>query len=200
MTKAESAKLVAIIITAYPNSDKYKDAESVESVVNLWAAMFSDDDYSIVALAVSKHIAISKWPPSVAEIRELMSEILNPGLVPPDEAWAAVNDLMATEGNHIYGDIYKKLPPLIARAVESIGYHRLVEMRRYGYNNGKAGMERLAFIQQYTPLYEREKTKAMTPRNINTQINAIQNALPDSTKKLLEERFNNHRERVTHAF
>lgn len=194
MTKAESAKLVAVMITAYPNSDKYTDAESVESVVNLWAAMFSQDDYSIVSLAISKHIAISKWPPSVAEIREIMSEILNPGLIPPDEAWAAVNDLMATEGEYIYGDIYKQLPPLIARAVECIGYSRLFQMRRNGYQNGKSGTERLAFIQQYTPMYEREKIKAMTPQQINTKIDAIQSALSDSGKKLLEEILNRRRE------
>lgn len=99
MTRAEAAKLVAIIVTAYPNFDKFKDAQAVASTVDLWAAMFADDDARIVGLAVKKHIATNKWPPSVAELREIMLEIQRPELIAPDQAWAAVSDYMHTAGS-----------------------------------------------------------------------------------------------------
>ena len=40
MTKADAARLVAIVVTAYPNFDKFKDAKAIEATVNLWAMMF----------------------------------------------------------------------------------------------------------------------------------------------------------------
>ncbi|MCB5666553.1 replicative helicase loader/inhibitor, partial [Mediterraneibacter gnavus] len=94
MTKADAARLVAIVVTAYPNFDKFKDAKAIEATVNLWAMMFEQDESGIVALAVKKHIATNKWPPSVAEIREIMLEIQHPELIEPDKAWLAVSDLM----------------------------------------------------------------------------------------------------------
>ena len=55
MTKADAARLVAIVVTAYPNFDKFKDAKAIEATVNLWAMMFEQDESGIVALAVKKH-------------------------------------------------------------------------------------------------------------------------------------------------
>ena len=111
MTKADAARLVAIVVTAYPNYDKFRDEQAVTATVNLWATMFAADDGRIVALALNKHIATSKWPPSVAELREIMLEIQRPDLIPPDKAWAAVSDLLHTVGEHNHGDLQSQLPP-----------------------------------------------------------------------------------------
>ena len=104
MTKADAARLVAIVVTAYPNFDKFKDAKAIEATVNLWAMMFEQDESGIVALAVKKHIATNKWPPSVAEVREIMLEIQHPELIEPDKAWLAVSDLMYSAGQFNHGD------------------------------------------------------------------------------------------------
>ena len=188
MTKADAAKLVAIVVTAYPNYDKFKDEAAVTATVSLWATMFQADDGRIVALALNKHIATSKWPPSVAEIRELMLELQHPELIPPEQAWLAVGDLLYTAGEHNYGDLYRQLPPLVARAVEAIGWGNLYEMHRSYCRGGKPGMDRVAFMQQYTPMYEREKAKAMTPRAISAGIDTALAALPDGSQKLIEDR------------
>lgn len=188
MTRADAAKLVAIVVTAYPNYDKFRDPKAVEATVNLWALMFENDPGGIVGLAVKKHIATNKWPPSVAEIRELMLEAQHPELIPPDQAWAAVADLMYQVGEHNYGNLQQQLPPLIARAVETIGYTALYEMHRAAYIGGKPGMDRVAFVQQYTPMYEREKAKAMTPKAIGDGIGTALAALPDGNQKLIADR------------
>lgn len=194
MTKADAAKLVAIIVTAYPNFDKFKDAQAIASTVDLWAAMFADDDTRIVGLAVKKHIATSKWPPSVAELRELMVEIQRPELIAPDQAWAAVSDYMHTAGHYAGERLERVLPPLVARAVEVIGYNNLYEMNRGSYGDSKPGMARVVFLQQYTAMYDREKARAMTPAEITNTIDAIVGALPDKGQRLLETREQARRE------
>lgn len=188
MTKADAARLVALLIAAYPNYDKFKDADAIEATTNLWAMMFEDDNSGIVGLALKKHMATSKWPPSVAEIREIMLEIQHPELIPPDTAWLAVSDLIYEEGQHNHGNIYQQLPPLIARAVESIGWCNLWEMHRSCYAGGKPGMDRVAFMQQYTPMFEREKQRAMTPEAINSKIDTAAATLPGNVRPLLESR------------
>jgi hypothetical protein len=194
LNKADAARLVAIVVTAYPNYDKFRDEQAVTATVNLWASMFATDDGRIVALALNKHIATSKWPPSVAELREIMLEIQRPDLIPPDKAWAAVSDLLHTVGEYNHGDLQHQLPPLVARAVETIGWGNLWEMHRSYCVGGKPGMDRVAFVQQYGPMYEREKQRAMTPEGITAQIDRASTALPDKGQKLLETREQDRRE------
>lgn len=194
MTKADAAKLVAIVVTAYPNYDKFRDEAAVTATVNLWATIFQADDGRIVALALNKHIATSKWPPSVAEIRELMLEIQHPELIPPEQAWLAVSDLLYTSGEYNYGDLYHQLPPLVARSVEAIGWGNLYEMHRSCYRGGKPGMDRVAFMDIYKPMYEREKQRAMTPEGLTSQIDAVASAIPDKGQRLLADREQARRE------
>lgn len=188
MNRKDAAQLVAIVVTAYPNYDKFKDAESVKATVNLWAVMFEDVAAGLVAMAVRKHIATSKWPPSVAELREILLEVAHPELIAPDVAWLAVSDLLYSEGEYLHRDLYKALPPLVARAVESIGWGNLYEMHRSYCHRGKPGMDRVAFMQQYTPMYEREKARNMTPEALTAQIDTAAAALPDNGQKLIGER------------
>lgn len=193
MTRADTAKLIAIIVMAYPNFDKFKDDEHVKGVVNMWATMFSEDDPGLVGLAVKKHISTSKWPPSVAEIREIMIEMLRPDLIPPDLAWAAVADLMAAQGEYNHGDLHSQLPEMVARAVENCGgYSAIYRMRRDTYTGGRAGMDRVAFINAYTPMYEREKSRAMCGTALLTTIDkttaAIGGGEPARLAELTEAR------------
>ena len=87
MKKAELLDIVTVIVMSYPNHFK---EESIPGMVTAWYAFFKDDDKTAVELAVTKHIASNKWPPSIAEIRGAMAEILHPELIPPDVAWTAV--------------------------------------------------------------------------------------------------------------
>lgn len=188
MTKADAARLVTIVATAYPNFDKFKDDQAVIDTTELWAMMFESDPGAVVGMALRKHIATSKWPPSVAELRELMLEIQHPELISPDKAWLAVSDLLYTQGEHNHGDLHSQLPPLVARAVESIGWGNLWEMHRSYCRGGKPGMDRVAFMQQYTPMYEREKQRAMTPAMLTEQIDKAAASIADNSRALLEAR------------
>lgn len=186
MTKADAARLVGIIVTAYPNFDKFRDASAIEATVNLWAAMFAEDSAAVVGLAVKKHISVSKWPPSVADLREIITEMQHPELIPPDEAWGAVSDLLSSAGSHV-SDPYACLPALVARAAEIIGWHNLYEMSRGRYGDSKPGMDRTVFMQQYTAMYEREKARAMTPAAVNGGMQRIAANTPDQSRRMLAD-------------
>lgn len=186
MTKKETISLFGILIAAYPNFDKFKDDSQVEGMVNMWASLFADDDGAIVGLAVKKHIMTSKWPPSIAEIREIMADITHPDLIPPDQAWAAVVDLLYTAGEQNHGDAHRNLPPLIAQTVDAIGWHTLYQLHRGSYGGNKDGMDRVAFMDLYRPAYERARLEACCSTSLLGNINTIKQRLTDGGVAQLE--------------
>ena len=186
MTKKETISLFGILIAAYPNFDKFKDDSQVEGMVNMWASLFADDDSKIVGLAVKKHIMTSKWPPSIAEIREIMTDITHPDLIPPDQAWAAVSDLLYAVGEYNHGDAHRNLPPLIAQTVDAIGWHTLYQLHRGSYGGNKDGMDRVAFMDLYRPAYERARQDACCSTSLLGTINTVKQQLTTSGVAQLE--------------
>lgn len=177
MTKKETISLFGILIAAYPNFDKFKDDNQVEGMVNMWASLFADDDSTIVSLAVKKHIMTNKWPPSIAEIREIMADITHPDLIPPDQAWAAVTDLLYTIGEHNHGDAHRRLPSLIAQTVDAIGWNTLYQLHRGSYGGNKDGLDRVAFMDLYRPAYERARQDACCSTSLLGNINTVKQQL-----------------------
>jgi len=125
MTREETIKLIGIITMAYPNFDKFRDEKHIRSMVAVWDEMFAEDEGGLVAMATKKHISTSKWPPSIGEIREIMTDIMHPDIIPPEEAWEAVSKFMYTEGDQCRRNISSALPRHIAEVVDAIGYGQL---------------------------------------------------------------------------
>lgn len=186
MTKQELIQIVAVIVSAYPAHDKFKNDVSVEAMVNVWFDFFKDDDAKLVGSAVKKHISENKWPPSIAEIREQMAFIMHPELLPPDIAWGMVSDRMW--GTNIYDDdLYTIFPPLVARTIETIGgWSTLKELARGYYGGSRTGSDRKTFIDQYTPAYERARQEAMHPQALRRQLDNAEKQLGASTMMMIE--------------
>lgn len=197
MTREETIKLIGIITMAYPNFDKFKDEKQIRSMVGVWADMFAEDDGRIVAIAIKQHISTSKWPPSIAEIREIMAGIQHPDIIPPDEAWVAVSKLLYTEGEYCHTDIHKILPAPIAEAVDAVGYGQLYALHvAYARGqSGKAGLDRVAFMQAYEAKIERQKQTAMLPGGLRKTIDSAKESFSDGSRKMLESLNRRHDEK-----
>lgn len=70
MTKAETAKVLAILKAAYPNTFKNLSAEDASATVNVWAAQFANMPVSVVMIAVNKLISTNVFPPTITEVKE----------------------------------------------------------------------------------------------------------------------------------
>lgn len=171
MTRAEVSKIIAVLVVSYPNFDKFKSAEQVEVFTNLWTDFFADDPAELVGLAVRRHISTSKWPPSIAEVRELMVEISRPDLVPPFKAWELAKNCASR------GDDRQGVPLIVAETVDAIGRHMLRDLSR-GEN---PGMAYNTFLKDYSARLERAKKEAALPEKLRT-------ALPTAERRKLEGR------------
>ena len=187
MTREETIKLIGIITMAYPNFDKFRDEKHIRSMVSVWADMFAEDEAGLVALAIKEHISTSKWPPSIAEIRELMTRILNPNIIPPDEAWEIVAKYLYVAGEYCHRDYHADLPKSIAESIDAIGYGQLYALH-VAYARGsasKAGLDRVAFLQAYEEKIERQRRKAMLPESLRRSIDAAMSAYEDGSRRLI---------------
>lgn len=75
MTKKEAVQLLAILKAAYPNFYKDMSAEEAQGTVSVWSMQFEELPAEIVLIALNKHIATNKFPPSIAEIKEKLTAI-----------------------------------------------------------------------------------------------------------------------------
>lgn len=183
MTKKDTAQILAAIISAYPNHDRFGSEMAIEGMVGVWASSFKEDDVKLVQLAVAKHIQTNKWPPSIADIREIIMTIQCPDLIPPDEAWIAVANLLYVDE---FGYRSDALPPLIKDAVDAIGWSNLQEMRRSAGRGSKPGLDRVAFMDIYKPLFERERQRMQLAPGIRCTIDRMTEALAGDGRKMIE--------------
>ena len=69
MDRGQFTNLMKGLKSAYPNFSFVDSKEGME----MWYTMLKDLDYKLLSVAIQTHIATSKYPPSIAEIREITS-------------------------------------------------------------------------------------------------------------------------------
>ena len=96
MTLEESAKLLAMIKLAYPNSYKGIDNDTTVATVNMWHRAFQATPYGIIEMALDHFVKVSKFPPTIADMTEKLRNM---------HTEATVNVLTLPDGRD--RDVYK---------------------------------------------------------------------------------------------
>lgn len=166
MNKVDVIKLLTILKASYPNFYKDMPKEEVKSIVEVWAMMFADDDPQLVAESLKAVIATSKFPPSIAEVKEKMKLILQPEQMTEIEAWNIVNRAIRNSAYDAQR-YFDEFPPVIQRLVGSPN-----QLREWGQMDSEtvSSVIQSNFMRSY-------KARTAHDRQID--------ALPESTKQLM---------------
>ena len=118
MNLVETAKLMAILETAYPMFYAKKTQQEREDAVRLWAEMFADEPGELVAVAVKALIKsrVSTFPPGIGEITEMIQQITQPDQMTEMEAWSLVRKAVSNS-NYNSAEEFNKLPAVVQRLV-----------------------------------------------------------------------------------
>lgn len=120
MNSAETLKILAVLRAAYPQFYAKMSKAEGEGIVGLWADMFADEPYELVAMATKALIKTreSTFPPNIGEISAKIQQLTRPDEMSELEAWGLVS---AALRNSAYGasEEFAKLPPLIQGIVGS---------------------------------------------------------------------------------
>lgn len=120
MNLVETAKLMAVLETAYPMFYAKKTQQEREDAIRLWAEMFADEPGEVVAMAVKALIKsrVSTFPPGIGEITEKIQQLTQPEQMTEMEAWSLVAKAVSNSAYNS-GEEFKKLPPVVQRLVGS---------------------------------------------------------------------------------
>jgi len=121
LSTEETAKLLSVLKTAYPQSFSNLTQEDGKKQLELWATMFSDDPAPLVAAAVKYIIATDprEFAPPIALVKATMDKIANgANEMTEAEAWGLIHKAI---GNGLYGaeEEFKQLPSSLQKLVGS---------------------------------------------------------------------------------
>ena len=141
MKPSESAKVVAVLLAAFPSARVTGDTSSELSAA--YERMLIDLDYAATNAAVGRLLATSKFLPSIAEIREATLALMAGEQKPGGEAWGAVLRALKREG--VYrapGVDFVFSDPVTAECVAALGWAELC-------NSENQVADRARFIELY---------------------------------------------------
>lgn len=75
MTREEAIKFLAVIKVAYPTAYKDMDKANKLATVNMWQSTFATKPLKVMELAFEQFRKVSKFPPTVADMYEMLSSL-----------------------------------------------------------------------------------------------------------------------------
>ena len=162
---ADFIKIWNLLAVSYPAFGGNLEPNALAETLLLYERLLGDLPDAALRTAALRHIATSKWFPTVAELRTAAAEILNPSSAEQTaiEAWGDVVDTFSS-GECYAGENLIKAPvfnnPLTARSVTALG--GWVHLCR----SDNEPADRARFIQVFEQLQARERSERILPENL----------------------------------
>lgn len=119
MTKKEFAVFAMALKTYFPRDNLLPTEEAME----LWYRELQDIPADVATAMLRKWVDTEKWPPSIAEIRSMCSEIAHGKLPDWGEAWHEVTKAISRYGYMQKEAAYASMSPTTQKAVDRIGWY-----------------------------------------------------------------------------
>lgn len=163
MDRNEFSKIAKAIKTYYPSSPGlFPNMAAVE----LWYAHLQDIPFQVCTLAVNQWVAVNKWPPTIADLREAAMDVSTQELPDWSEAWETVIKNIQKYGFYRVNEGKEALTGITRQTVERIGYIHLC-------NSENITADRANFRDIYNSLLAREKKQAILPAGLQAAIETV---------------------------
>lgn len=162
MTKEEFSKVAMALRTYYPNQSILPNNAAME----LWFKQLQDIPYQVCTLALNKWVAVNKWAPTIADLREAAMEVSTKELPDWSEAWETVIKNIQKYGFYRAVEGKEALTGITRQTVERIGYIHLC-------NSENIIADRANFRDIYNSLLAREKKQAVLPAGLQAAIETV---------------------------
>lgn len=175
MNISETAALLSVIKTAYPNSR----FDANEQTLLLWHEMLADIPAEIATLAVKSMVATLKFPPSIADVREAVSrnERELRGYMTAGEAWDAVRRAISNYGYYQPEKARESLGERLWKAVGMAGGWTLL------CTTDEVTTVSAQFERRYNAMVEQETYHMQVPETVMLQLRELAaQRLPDPVK------------------
>lgn len=155
----EFAQVWGVLALAYPNWARERDAAALKETLRLYWQLLSDIPMEQLKQAALRHIAASRFFPTVAELRESTATLLQAPAQTALEAWGEVTGAMSDARYYVYADhcnVPEFANPITNRLVASMGWRNLC-------NSDNVIADRARFTAAYDTLVQRQQSEAALP-------------------------------------
>lgn len=173
MTRDETITLIQTIIVMYPASK----VKANELTVAVWHEMLSDLPNEVVSAAVKRMCATLKYPPSIADIRENVTEAMKEakGIPTAGEAWSKVRKAASWYGYYRPDEARQVLGEEIWRAVEMVGGWREV-------CEAESTIISAQFERRYNAMVQQEMNRVQIPASVNEDMKRLVGPLTEKLR------------------
>ena len=166
MTKDEFRVLAKGLKAVYTQPNFLPDAEAIQ----IWYELLKDLDYAMANIAIQKHMVSSKYPPTIADIREQATEV-SYGQAPLwSDGWEQVLRAMRLYGSYRLQEALDCMDDLTRKAVERLGFKELCMSENIA-------VDRANFRMVFEQLANREYETKKLPLSLQNSIEDIQHSL-----------------------
>ncbi len=166
MIKEQVIKLLLVLECTYPSFYRELSENHKKAMVEIWLMQFKNIDYKNVYSAIMDLISESKFPPTIAEIKQYMAEEESCDDMTATEAWNCVYKSIC---NSLYNatEEFNKLPNKAKFIVGSAS-----ELRRLAAvaNPNDLGIYQNRFIKEFREISNSDKLKLQITLNKNKGI------------------------------
>jgi len=164
LTKEEFNTLVMAMKAVYPSANFIPDKAAFE----IWYEMVCDISYATLSIAIKVHISNNKFPPTIADLRELCSNI-TAEKTDYGQAWQEVMKSIQRWGMYREEEALEKMDPMTRQVVQRLGFRSIC-------TSENITADRANFRMIFEELSSREKTNNQVPQKLREQIEQIRNA------------------------
>jgi hypothetical protein len=150
MQRSEIAKILTTIAVVFPGF------EPTEARVQVYHRLLGDLEYGVVDRAVGRILSLSRFAPSIAEIREQALAVEQPDASTAAEAWGRAWDAVRRYGNYHQVEAYMAMGIDAAYIVRLIGWEAFCMETEFGVLRGQ-------FMNMYGQVAKREAREALLP-------------------------------------
>lgn len=112
MTKAEFQHIVSAIKTYYPKDNMLPNVQAIE----LWYQELKDLSYQEAAAALRRYVAVGKFPPTIADIREQAALLRPDNELNELTAWGLASKAI-NRSSYYAREEFEKLPPIVRKVI-----------------------------------------------------------------------------------
>lgn len=157
MNRSDAAKLVAVLVSAYPQQSARLDAQRLDAMVSSFAALLGDLTYEQANGALTVLVQTRAWMPSVADLRAAVLELARGPVKTGAEAWGSVLRAIGREGyDRVPGRDFVFADPVTAQVVAALGWASLC-------NSENPTADRARFIEAYDQIAANARRAAQAP-------------------------------------
>lgn len=168
MTREEFATLVKAMKAMYPQPQFIPDKYAFE----LWYGLLNDLSYSVGNMAVRQYMNTNKFPPTVADIRELATKIVNGSEPDWGEGWAQVQKAIHMYGMYNPDGAMEYMNEVTRDVVKRLGFQNLC-------TSDNEAADRARFREIYNGLSEEKKKRSVIPEALRREIDAVREQIEE---------------------